>query len=94
MLGFLRRVAALLPRRWQQGLKRHYYRLQHSLGVFKCDEPEYQILDQFVEPGDWVLDIGANVGHYTARLSGLVGPEGRVIQAIFRPGSEDCDGRA
>jgi len=32
-----------------------------------------------VSPGDWTLDIGANVGHYTLRLSDLVGPRGRVI---------------
>lgn len=29
--------------------------------------------------GDWVIDVGANVGHYTKRLSDLVGPAGRVI---------------
>lgn len=34
-------------------------------------------------PGQWVVDIGANVGHYTARLSELVGPDGRVI--AFEP---------
>jgi FkbM family methyltransferase len=36
-----------------------------------------------VSPGDWVLDIGANIGHYTARLSNLVGPSGRVL--AFEP---------
>jgi FkbM family methyltransferase len=40
-------------------------------------------LDQFVNQGDWVIDIGANIGHYTGRLSELVGPEGRVI--AFEP---------
>lgn len=34
-------------------------------------------------PGDWALDIGANVGHYTKRMSDLAGPEGRVI--AFEP---------
>ena len=41
------------------------------------------MLNSFVNPGDWVLDIGANVGHYTRRLSDLVGPSGRVI--AFEP---------
>ena len=36
-----------------------------------------------VSAGDWVLDIGANVGHYTMRLSELVGANGRVIS--FEP---------
>jgi FkbM family methyltransferase len=32
-----------------------------------------------VSPGDWALDVGANVGHYALRLSELVGDAGRVI---------------
>jgi len=36
-----------------------------------------------VHPGDWVLDVGANVGQYTLRLSELVGKEGRVF--AFEP---------
>jgi FkbM family methyltransferase len=41
------------------------------------------MLGHFVGPGDWALDIGANVGHYTLRLSALVGPQGRVF--AFEP---------
>ena len=36
-----------------------------------------------VSAGDWALDIGANVGHYTLRLSEIVGERGRVI--AFEP---------
>ena len=36
-----------------------------------------------VSPRDWIVDVGANVGHYTKRLSELVGPKGRVI--AFEP---------
>jgi FkbM family methyltransferase len=43
------------------------------------DEKEYALLDSFLQPGDWVLDLGANVSHYTMRMSELVGPSGRVI---------------
>jgi FkbM family methyltransferase len=75
----LRRLAARLPPFWQQELKRLYYRRQIRRQTFRLDEPEFRILDQFVSAGDWVIDIGASVGHYTRKLSELVGPGGRVI---------------
>jgi FkbM family methyltransferase len=50
---------------------------------FKSPEPEYPLLDTFVGEGEWAIDIGANVGHYTARLSSLVGATGRVFS--FEP---------
>lgn len=46
-------------------------------------EPEFRLLSRFVHPGDWALDIGANVGHYTIPLAALVGPEGHVFS--FEP---------
>jgi FkbM family methyltransferase len=48
-------------------------------GRFRTDEPEFDRLDEYVRPGDWVIDVGANVGHYVKRLSDLVGAEGLVI---------------
>jgi FkbM family methyltransferase len=57
--------------------------LEIRLGSFRSDEPEFALLEDFVHPGDWVLDIGANRGEYTLRLSRLVGPEGRVF--AFEP---------
>lgn len=36
-------------------------------------------MKEWVEPGDWVIDVGANIGTYTMALSRLVVPEGRVI---------------
>jgi len=79
----LKRIAARLPFSWQQELKRHYFGWQMHRGAFKTQEQEYEVLESMVGPGDWVLDIGANVGHYTARLSELVGVAGRVI--AFEP---------
>lgn len=76
-------IAARLPKRWQQGLKRHYFGWQLRGDRFLTNEPEYRLLSSFVRPGDWVLDIGANIGHYTAKLSQLVGKDGRVI--AFEP---------
>ncbi|MEA1898940.1 MAG: FkbM family methyltransferase [Bacteroidota bacterium] len=79
----LKQVAARLPDRWQTGLKRIHFRRQINKGTFLTDEPEYSILHNFISPGDWVIDIGANVGHYTKRFSELVGAQGRVI--AFEP---------
>jgi FkbM family methyltransferase len=59
------------------------YWLQAASGRFRSDEPKFHQLPDLVQMGDWVLDVGANVGQYTLRLSELVGGEGRVI--AFEP---------
>jgi len=82
-MTLLKRIAAQLPNRWQYELKRIHYSRQISKGIFDTAEPEYKILPQLISSGDWVIDIGANVGHYTKRLSELVGAFGRVI--AFEP---------
>lgn len=79
----LKMFAARLPRRWQQALKRAYFARQIGKHSFQAPEPEYEMLPTMVSPGDWALDIGANVGHYALRLSELVGAQGRVI--AFEP---------
>lgn len=79
----LKRLAARLPPRWQQELKRRYFGRQVRSRAFHAGEPEFELLPSMVSPGDWVLDIGANIGHYTIRLSELVGARGRVIS--FEP---------
>lgn len=76
-------LAARLPEQWQFELKRRRCARQIAQGQFVTNEPEYAILDTLIRPGDWVLDIGANIGHYTKRLSDLAGPMGRVI--AFEP---------
>lgn len=45
---------------------------------------ETRIISHAVHQGDTVLDIGANVGYYTALLDGLVKPSGQVHS--FEPG--------
>lgn len=81
--NLLKRMAAKFPAGWRQAFKRSYFGWQIRSDRFHADEPEYLLLDQYVRSGDWVLDVGANVGHYTLRLSNLVGPHGRVI--AFEP---------
>lgn len=78
-----KRVASKLPRTWQNELKRLQFRHEIRKGNFLTDEREFAMLDQWVSEGDWVIDIGANIGHYTVRLSSLVGPSGRVL--AFEP---------
>jgi len=58
-------------------------RAANPQGHFETDEAEYAKLGQWVEPRDWVLDVGANVGHYSRKLSELVGRNGRVFS--FQP---------
>jgi FkbM family methyltransferase len=75
----LKRVASHLPRRAQQELRRGYYAWCVRRGRFTSEEPEYRLIGSLLRAGDWVLDIGANVGTYTLLFSETVGPQGRVI---------------
>jgi FkbM family methyltransferase len=78
-LNPLKRIAALLPVPWQHELRRVYFSREIKRRRFMTDEKEFALLDSFLGPGDWALDIGANVGHYTLRMAELVGPKGRVV---------------
>lgn len=80
---FLKKIAARLPRRTRQSLKRRYFAAQLRRNRFQTDEPESEVASDYLEVGDWVLDIGANIGHYTLRFSNLVKESGRVI--AFEP---------
>lgn len=52
-------------------------------------EPEVtRVLRDVVRPGMTVVDIGANIGFFTALCAGLVGESGRVI--AVEPNSENC----
>jgi len=83
MINNLKRLISHLPARYQQVLKRIYFKRQIKRGIFRSGEIEFDRLDEWVSAGDWVLDIGANVGHYSLRLSKIVGAAGRVIS--FEP---------
>jgi FkbM family methyltransferase len=78
----LKRIAGRLPPRAQQELKRLHFARQIRTGAFttaEAHETEFPRLGEWVSAGDWVIDVGANVGNYSARLSEIVGPTGRVI---------------
>ncbi len=78
-----KRVAARLPHGWQQALKRRHFQRQIAGNSFLTDEPEWELSSRWLAPGDWAIDVGANIGHYTKRFSDLVGAGGRVI--AFEP---------
>jgi FkbM family methyltransferase len=80
--SFARRA---LPRRLQEYLRSHY--LTRKVLAGKYVEPEMAILNSLVRAGQVVVDIGANVGYYTIRLSELVGSSGRVYS--FEPITEN-----
>ncbi len=82
-MEILKRLVGRLPLAYQQELKRLWWGHHVRKGTFRGDDPEFSRLHEWVKPGDWVLDVGANVGHYAARLSELVGALGRVL--AFEP---------
>jgi FkbM family methyltransferase len=68
---------------WQLEMKRYLYRKQIRRDVFITAEPEFALLGSLLSCGDWAIDVGANIGHYTKRMSDLVGERGRVL--AFEP---------
>jgi FkbM family methyltransferase len=84
MKGLLKRIAAKLPAKLQQKLRKAHLQRQFRHNTYADEpEPEFHQLPRWVSPGDWVIDVGANIGDYTRRLSELVGPNGRVF--AFEP---------
>lgn len=75
----LKVFASMLPDSWQHELRRRHFQRQIRRAHFHTDEKEFAILDTLLREGDWALDIGANVGHYTMRMAELVGASGRVV---------------
>lgn len=78
-MNVLKRFAARLPTGWQHQLRRIRSWIEIRRGNFHPGEPEFDRLSQWLKPGDWALDIGANMGSYTVAMSRLVGEHGRVI---------------
>ena len=82
-MHLIKRMAAKLPADWQLAFRRRMYARQIRRNAFRTTEPEYDRLGEWIRDGDWVLDIGANIGHSPKRFSELVGASGRVL--AFEP---------
>lgn len=80
---WIKALISHLPRAVQFELKRAYYLFQIRRGTFIPNEPEIAAIPSLVRPGDWTIDVGANVGYYTCQLARCVGPTGRVL--AFEP---------
>lgn len=52
-------------------------------GQFLIDEPEGADVVRYLRPGDWAVDVGANIGRYTCQMGRCVGAAGRVL--AFEP---------
>ncbi|MES2680454.1 MAG: FkbM family methyltransferase [Bacteroidota bacterium] len=59
------------------------YNFSYSRFKLKNDAFEIEILKKTIQPGSYVLDIGANIGFYSKILSSVVGEKGRIF--CFEP---------
>ena len=83
MISLLKKFASILPAGLRESLQKTWHTFRYRTGRFVHDEPEFALLDNWVTAGDWVMDIGANIGIFSARLSTLVKESGRVL--AFEP---------
>lgn len=74
-----KRSVERMPRGMQREIRRLYYRHCARQDGFSPCEPEMELVSRVLQPGDWVLDIGAYVGHYTIPAARKVGDRGRVV---------------
>jgi len=79
----LQGAVAHLPKGVQFELRRANFARQIRRGSFIPDHPEMGEIARYVRAGDWVIDVGANVGHYTCQMARCVAPTGRVL--AFEP---------
>ncbi len=58
-------------------ISRAYFFL-YRLGLLKNKYPENYLVQNLVNPGDYVIDLGANLGYYTIPISRIIGKNGKI----------------
>jgi len=76
-------LVSWLPKDAQHALRQFHFRYLITRDNFLPDEQEIADVAKYARPGDWVVDVGANVGRYTCFMSRCVGEQGRVL--AFEP---------
>ncbi|MTI98597.1 MAG: FkbM family methyltransferase [Marinobacter adhaerens] len=82
-MELFRKILKRLPDSILVSMKKVYYFFLIRSGKFVSQEKEFSLLRMIIPEGAKVVDIGANVGHYTLLFSKLVGDKGRVL--AFEP---------
>ncbi|MGO9604276.1 MAG: FkbM family methyltransferase [Candidatus Binataceae bacterium] len=91
--GKLRLLEAITPLTGQRSCTIFGSKMSLDLGeynqrrsYFGChEEAEIQMLHRWLRPGMTVVDVGANLGYYTALFASSVGPGGTVISVEPAP---------
>lgn len=84
-----RAIVRRLPDSARHFASKWYFFRQVSTGNFRSAEIEWERLGEWLADGDVCIDVGANVGRYTLRMSSLVGPKGHVV--AFEPLTRSFD---
>jgi FkbM family methyltransferase len=58
---------------------------QYIFATGNYEDYTAQVIDQLLQPGDWAIDIGANIGFFTLLMARRVATGGRVL--AFEPSS-------
>jgi len=65
------------------------YNFSYKRFKLKNDKREIEVLRTLIQPGSFVLDIGANIGFYASILSQITGNKGRVY--CFEPDKKNFE---
>lgn len=82
-MKYLKKIFKHLPDDFLVIVKKFYYLILIKRDKFVSPEKEFELLKKIIVDGAKVIDIGANIGHYTILFSRLVGDNGRVL--AFEP---------
>ena len=81
----VKRIASHLPLSTQNAMKRLHFARQIRHSTFFTDEAEFSRLEEWVTDGDWVIDVGANIGA-SALFFASICPRAKIF--AFEPAEE------